>query len=159
MAIDLLPDGSKIDTTTGEYWDAAGTKVEREPDEVSAVDLAHRDAAKDESMFAQLDHTAVGWRPVPGAKIIGELVGRFEIDEESAEYGAYPVLEIRTDSGAIIAVHGFHTALKSQIRKRNPQLGDRVGIVYNGFRDNAPGAKFKGYEDYNMIVRRPAPKE
>lgn len=105
-----------------------------------------------DQMFTELDlPEAEGWRPEPGAKIVGVLISRSEVT--GGKYADYPILELRElGSGSIVNVHCFHTQLKSLVERRNPSEGDLVGIAYNGFKET-PGKTQDGYESYNLRVR------
>src|SRR2546430_2667513 len=76
-------------------------------DEVGAFDL---DAA--------LDFEAEGWKPEPGAKIIGTVFlttrtngGHPEFGGDGGADGMYTMLSIVTDDGEPVNVHCFHTVL------------------------------------------------
>jgi hypothetical protein len=65
------------------------------------------------------------------------------------EFGSpYPLLEVETDDGEVVAVHAFHTVLKNELAKKRPDVGDRVGIKYLG---TPPG---KNYESYRVVIER-----
>jgi hypothetical protein len=145
----------------GDVVNADGEIIERgtpEPTEAeqSAAEIANRDAASDEEMAEMLDRNIVGWRPSPGDKIVGTVTARYELPGFQEDSEPYVVLETITASGTEIAVHCFHTALRSQVIRYDPQPGDRIGVTYKGFRGHEQGyeGKFKGYEDYRLIVRR-----
>lgn len=100
------------------------------------------------SMNDRLDQEVTAWRPEPGDKIYGKVV---DISENQGEYEPYPLLEIETADGAMVAVHAFHTVLKSELAKKRPSPGDSIGIKYLG---KTAG---KDYEGYRVIIDRAAP--
>lgn len=94
-----------------------------------------------------------GWKPAPGETLSGTVVDLY--DSSPGEYGEYPIMEVATNDGEIIAVHAFHTTLKSALERRKPKVGDRIGLRYEG-RTTSGGFGDKGYESYRMIVLPPA---
>lgn len=100
---------------------------------------------------------AKGWLPRPGDKVGGTLVDRYTGE---SDYGIYPILEIEQANGEVIAVHGFHTVLRGQIERKDPQPGDRVGVTYYGPQDADKARKGSPAEMYRLVVIpavRPAP--
>jgi hypothetical protein len=92
------------------------------------------------------------WRPAPGDKIIGELT---EFDTRSSDYGEpYPILTLLTDEGEEYAIHAFHTMLRNAVERKNPQIGDRVGIAYFGPAEKPAAPGMSPAERYRMIVER-----
>lgn len=100
----------------------------------------------DDDFDSRLESFPEAWKPKAGAKVIGKVV---LVEEREGEYGTYPVLVVRADDGAEIAIHCFHTVLRNELAKLRPAAGDRIGIKYFG-KDAA-----KGYERYRCIVDRP----
>jgi hypothetical protein len=98
------------------------------------------------SLDDRLDSAAEGWKPKPGDKIVGEVI---DVDSRETEYGVYPIVTLRTDAEDELAIHGFHTVLKSEFAKRPPRLGERIGVKYLGKSD-------KGYEAYRVVFERAA---
>lgn len=98
------------------------------------------------SLADRLDRgTAPGWKPEVGDSIVGTIV---DIDERDSAYGegTYPVLTIRRDDdGEEVAVHCFHSVLKSEIARKRPQVNDAIGIRYLGI----PAGK--KYEMYRVV--------
>ena len=83
---------------------------ERKLADFSAVDLARHMAAP-------------GW---DGIGIVqGVVIG---VKGAQGQYGAYPIVVVARDTNAsdIIAIHGFHSALKSAIISARPAPGDRI---------------------------------
>lgn len=80
---------------------------------------------------------AEGWRPEEGETLIGEVTG---LDIGWSKYpppsgSQYPIVTVRDeDSGAEVAVHCFHAALRSKMTTLRPVLGERIGIQYKGKR-------------------------
>jgi hypothetical protein len=152
--------GNLVDTDTGEIL--SETQPEPTEAEQTAAEIADKDAATDAEMAAMLDRNIIGWRPTPGAKLIGQVTARYELPgfaDGKNQQPDYVVLEVLTDGGTEIAVHCFHTALRSQVTRYDPQPGDRIGVTYKGFRGHEQGytGKMRGYEDYRLIVRKHVP--
>jgi len=120
-------------------------------DEVAAARAAMHDAIGPQpDMDAILDATFEGWQPKPGDKLTGTILTRSTSD--AGGYGSYPLLEILTDDGQGIALHCFHTVLKTAVERWDPKPGEYVGVKYLGKLEGR--GSFEGYEDYRMVVRR-----
>ncbi|HXH58447.1 hypothetical protein [Iamia sp.] len=83
------------------------------------------------SLSDQLDQDhAPGWKPEPGAKVIGTVTDVTTLD---GTYGVYPIVTVDQEGGAgLVAIHGFHTVLKGELARLQPKRGDRIGIIYKG---------------------------
>ena len=93
--------------------------------------------------------TAPGWRPEPGDEIIGAVIA---VDVASSKYnGNYPVVTVLTEDGQEVAVHGFHSVLKSEFQRKQPRINDTLGVKYVGIPEG------KKYEHYRVVVERPHP--
>lgn len=62
--------------------------------------------------------------------------------------GDVPYLEIEEKDGHIWSVRGYHTVLRNQIEKHDPQVGDLVALKYLGEKDNKKGDNT--YQNYGM---------
>jgi hypothetical protein len=103
------------------------------------------------SLAARLGILAEAWRPAKGDTLVGEVV---DIDDRSTDYGEpYKVVTVRTDEGAEFAVHAFHTVLRREMKKRAPQIGDKIGIAYHGQSEPAK-AGLSGAHLYKVVVDR-----
>lgn len=69
--------------------------------------------------------------PTPGSTVVGTVTGVGMSAE--GKYGAYPIVEVDTGD-EIVAIHAFHTLLKSELRKA--QILD----TFDGPCDRAIGA-------------------
>lgn len=97
----------------------------------------------------RLDKPTTAWKPAPGDKIIGTVL---ELDTlESKFSGSYPLVVIETDDGEGNAIHAFHTVLRSELARKRPAIGDRLGIKYFGRDEDG------GYEMYRVILDRKEP--
>lgn len=66
--------------------------------------------------------------------------------------GEYPIIVLENEeTGEDVSVHCFHRTMISQLAKENPNIGDRLGIVFKGERK---GAK-RTYKDFRVKVERP----
>jgi hypothetical protein len=113
------------------------------------------------SLTERLDNFPEPWMGrQAGDKLIGELVDR---DTRASEYGdPYEILTVDAEEGSILdgepitgeyAWHAFHTMSRSEVARRNPQIGERVGIAYHGKGEAAPG--MNAPERYRVLVERP----
>ncbi len=95
----------------------------------------------------RLDHQPEAWRPEKaGDKVVGRVA---ELDLLDSKFGgAYPLVVIETSDGRELAVHAFHTVLKSELARKRPVVGEQIGIAYLG--KNQKG----GYEGYRVIIER-----
>ena len=94
-----------------------------------------------------LDSFPEGWRPSPGDKLIGTVIG---LEMRAGEYGDYPIVTVRTDEGDDYAFHAYHKVAKGELEKLQPRIGDRIGIAYHGPHPT------RGYERYRIIIVRRA---
>jgi hypothetical protein len=83
------------------------------------------------------------WRPNPGDTISGFVV---KVAAADGDYGAYPVITIRTTQlpqGEVdVAVHAFHDMLRSELAERQVQAGEQLTITYLG---KHPEKDYYGY--------------
>jgi hypothetical protein len=101
------------------------------------------------SLEERLDSAATGWKPNPGDRLVGTVL---DLDTRDGEYGEYPIVTIQTDLGDEIAIHGFHTVLRREFAKRQPQVGERIGVKYLGKSD-------RGYESYRIVWENVVPPD
>lgn len=106
------------------------------------------------------------WRPDQDDPdlLIGEIIA---IEIGSSDYGKYPILVLRGDSGREKAIHGFHSVLQNELLKKRPQIGERIGVKFLGEVAGQGGRTYKGYRveierdggstfDWNAIGGTPA---
>jgi hypothetical protein len=86
-----------------------------------------------------------GWRPSPGDKLIGIVIG---LQTRAGDYGDYPIVIVRTDEGEDFAFHAFHTVARGELEKLQLREGDRIGIAYHG-----PHPQ-RRYERYRIVLVR-----
>ncbi|HET6753976.1 MAG TPA: hypothetical protein VFH23_08500 [Jiangellaceae bacterium] len=67
--------------------------------------------------------------PEPGDQLIGQIV---EITERETQYGAYPLLVVADDEGAVHSVHCLRGGLLWPVVRIRPKVGDRIGVRYDG---------------------------
>jgi hypothetical protein len=93
----------------------------------------------------------------PGDTAIGEFVridtGRTEFMEKC------PIAVLKTESGELIGVWGFHTAMRDRLLDNDPKPGDSVLIRYEGLKRNR--ANTASYHNYTVLVEKldPTPVE
>lgn len=100
---------------------------------------------------SQFDYDfAEGWQPKPDEVIEGTIKS---IDTGASEYGSYPIVTIQRADGTAEAVHCFHTALRSQLARIKPHIGQVIGIKYLGkTKAKNPTAGRSDYDNYRVIV-------
>ena len=113
-----------------------------------------------EALRERLDHPAEAWRPEPGDRLVGTVVDR---DERTSQFDEepYPIVTVRVAEGSTEAggatiepgderaFHGFRTVARREIERRNPRLGDYIGIAFDG-------RHTRGYDRYVIRVERGA---
>jgi hypothetical protein len=99
------------------------------------------------SLEDRLDRNPIEWRPAVGDRLVGTVT---DIDTIATDYGESPLLIVETDDGDVYSVACWHTVLKREVAKREPQVGDRIGIKYFGVRDG------QNYEYYKLVLERPS---
>jgi hypothetical protein len=109
------------------------------------------------SISEQLESFAEAWRPEPGDALIGEVV---DLDERDSEYGdvPYPIVTVLTDDGNEVAFHGFHTIARRELAKKQPQVGERIGIKYIGPASTTK-AGMSPAQLYKIVVEREESKK
>jgi len=63
--------------------------------------------------------------------------------------GEVPMLEIEESDGHVWSVRAYHTVLRNQIEKHDPEVGDLVAVKYLGEKDNKKGDNT--YQNYGML--------
>lgn len=69
-----------------------------------------------------------GWKPEPGDKVVGKVVG---LQKGWSDYtdSYYPIVVIHDEvTDEPMTVHGFHFVLKDRLASLRPRLGERIGI-------------------------------
>lgn len=98
------------------------------------------------------------WRPDPGEGIEGVVIERFEFpskykDERTGVKPTIPGMVLQVDGDDTPwSVVGLHGVLRQEIEKADPQVGDRVAVIYTGKRPTKDGES--EYYHYRMAVRR-----
>jgi hypothetical protein len=95
------------------------------------------------------DYTyADAWMPNEGEVIEGTIL---TIDTGASAYGPYPIVTIRPDGGdEPQAVHCFHQAIRGQLARVQPKVGDPIGIKYLG-RKKSTANPNQSYAVYRVI--------
>ena len=94
-----------------------------------------------DDLAADLERESTAWKPDAGEVLIGELI---EVSEWDGGYGTYPVLTLKDADGQLIDVHCFHTVLRSEVGRLNPDVGTTLGIKYQGKVEGRSGS-YHGY--------------
>jgi hypothetical protein len=90
---------------------------------------------------------AESWQPEPGEKLAGTITG---FDSRDGGYGEYPIVTVEQEGGERAAVHAYHAALKRQLGRANPAVGDPITITYAG--KVAPASGGNAYHSYTLTV-------
>ena len=94
---------------------------------------------------------APGWRPAIHESVQGtiiELAERAGYDDKP-----YPIVVLRKDSGDEVALHAFHTVLRSKLAEVEAAVGDRLAVRYEG-RIKSKTAGHKPYHGYSVALER-----
>ena len=97
-----------------------------------------------------------GWHPKPGSKLIGQIVSD---NKRTGTYGDYRLLTVVTEEGSTEDgqpippgtekdLHAFHNVLRDQLEELQPQVGERIGVIYYGMGRKA--------HRYRTVVDRPS---
>ncbi len=62
-----------------------------------------------------------------------------------------PIVEIEAADGTSWSIRGYSTALRNQINKADPQVGDLLAAKYFGVKESKGGREYKNYK---VVVRR-----
>lgn len=112
-----------------------------------------------DEMRAMLDQSTreyVGWNPEDMPQFVGTLADMTP-DCDCGGYGPHNILFIDLPNGDGVAVHVFHTTLRSQIEPKLKQgrlgIGDLIAISHLGTK----ASSVKGHNDMNMyrVVTKP----
>lgn len=119
-------------------------------------DLDYSNAPEEmRAMLDQVEQEIHAWIPNPGDKVFGQVSDISESQE--GDFGAYPIVLIKTPSGKFIHVHCFHTILRREIERRVSRgqlvIGDYLAIKYEG-QGEAKGGK-EAARIYRVAIRRP----
>jgi hypothetical protein len=94
---------------------------------------------------------APGWRPAIHESVEGTII---EIaDRAGYDDKPYPIIVLRKDSGDEVALHAFHTVLRSKLVELEPTVGDRLAVRYEG-RIKSKTAGHKPYHGYSVVHER-----
>lgn len=83
---------------------------------------------KQDSQQTRYDYTyADAWMPKDDEVIEGKVAS---IDTGASAYGPYPIVTVEREDGSKAAVHCFHQAIRGQLARIKPKVGDPIGIKY-----------------------------
>ena len=107
-------------------------------------------------MLEQSEKEYLGWNPDEQPQVIGTIAD-IQTNCDCGGYGAHNILFIDSPVGNSVAVHCFHTILRSQVDDRirlgKISAGDLIAISYLGTKPS----KVKGHadqNDYRVVVRQ-----
>lgn len=111
-------------------------------------------------MLAQSTRDYIGWNPEEQPQIVG-TVADIVPGCDCGGFGPHTILMIDEPNGNGVAVHAFHTTLRSQVepklKERRLNIGDLIAISHLGTKQSS----VKGHNDMNMyrvVIRQQAPK-
>jgi hypothetical protein len=87
------------------------------------------------------------WRPQPGDTIHGK-VQSVTLGPDLG-YGTYPIVTLVAEGGSEMAIHAFHTVLRTQLAQARPQAGDSLTVLYHGKR-SPKGGTGNDYHSYRV---------
>jgi hypothetical protein len=136
--------------------------IEDEPDLLADMGGEEMTEDNDES-FDLLDSlhedSGTAWMPADDDDQPKGIQGRVTYVttiEADAKYGGgdIPLIQVQDKSDPELewSVRGYHTVLRNQIEKVDPQVGDFVAIRYFGEKENRKGDNT--YHDYKVAVKR-----
>lgn len=106
-------------------------------------------------MLEQIDKDISAWIPEPGDQVFGVVADISESAE--GDFGAYPIILVKTPSGNFVHVHCFHTVLRREIDRRVAKgqlaIGDLIAIKYVGEGEATKGKQ--AARMYRVAVRKP----
>lgn len=110
-------------------------------------------------MLAQSERDYVGWNPEENPQVVG-TVADISPDCDCGGFGSHNILFVDTPNGEGVAIHCFHTTLRSQVDARIKQgrlsAGDLIAISHLGTKLSG----VKGHADMNMyrvVIRQKMP--
>lgn len=104
------------------------------------------------SLLDEMDQDVIAYRPErENEGVEGVLIAK---DVTTSEFTSddIPVLTLRQDDDVFRGVRGYHKVLRDEIERANPQIGDRLAIVYLGKKPNKKGTG--SYHAYKVRVAR-----
>ena len=86
------------------------------------------------------------WKPAPGDKVVGIVIA---VSEYTGDWGTYSTVTLETEDEQLVLVRGFHTVLKGELQRINPQHGGVLGVKYLGVPEG------RSYEHYRVWYEGP----
>lgn len=100
-------------------------------------------------MLDQSETEYIGWNPEERPQVVG-TVADIQVGCDCGGYGAHNIIFVDSPVGESVAVHTFHTTLRSQtderIRMGKLAAGDLIAISYLGTKES----RVKGHAPSNM---------
>lgn len=62
----------------------------------------------------------------------GLVLGQSERELGFGQKGEAPILRVLADDGVEWNIAGFHAILRAELVREGPQIGDRIGVAYEG---------------------------
>lgn len=106
-----------------------------------------------DDLESELDATVARWRPEPGDRLLGDVIG---ITYTDGKHGTYATVRVRERSGDIAEVVASHTTLRNKLTELKVQAGDKLGVKYLGEVSKVDGNG--SYFDYSVARRGDDPR-
>ncbi len=94
---------------------------------------------------------ADGWRPEPGAVLVGTVT---DLGKGWSDYSGgrnYPIVTVEKDDGEKVAIHCFHTVLEKKMKELRPTVGEVIGVKFIGKQPTKDGTN--EFANYNVKVK------
>lgn len=135
-------------------------QVDEEPDLLAGLEDAPevKDEEESEDLLDGIsEDNGVAWMPWEEDDQPKGIQGRVTyIGTVESDYGDndVPLIELEDKAGDLWSIRGYSTALQSQIKKTDPQVGDLFAIKYLG--EVKARKSGKEYHNFKAAVRRAA---
>lgn len=130
-------------------------KAVEEPDLLAGLDEPAAPDEDDLDLLAGItEDNGTAWMPWDDEDQPVGIQGRVTyVGEVDSDYGdgKVPLLEIEDKAGDLWSIRGYSTALRSQISKIDPQVGDLFAVKYLG--EKAGRKSGKDYHNFKAVKR------
>lgn len=104
------------------------------------------------SLLDEMDQDVVAYRPERSGEGVEGVVIALDITGSEYTDEPIPVITVKQDDGVIRGIRGYHSVLRGNLKDADPQVGDRLAIVYEGKKQNRKGTG--SYHSYKVRVAR-----
>lgn len=131
--------------------------MEREQDRRSYNELDELEAIADaiaegkrRTWVPTADPAEADERTITAPRIVGRVVNRYEHESKLGK-APYPVVELLTKNGELVAVHAYRSVLRDELE--DIPIGSSVLVEYIGLVEREEAAS---YHRYRVLTRAPA---